>query len=252
MPPKKKPKTPPPPRGDQPRRVQAPQVRGTTRSPDELQARHRAILYAIAGSGAVALIVVVLLIALGGAGTPSGKKVAKLMTAAGCTFSSNKIVVPNGKTHVASLTAKFPWTTSPPDGGPHYPLWAVWGFYTEPVNPRMVVHNEEHGGVILWWGTKTPSATVKQLRDFYNEQTTATFGTPYANFGSRIAITAWTGNANSYQRNGDYGEGHIATCLKWNAATKKAFTAFRNTYRGHGPEGIPLSADEVGMGPPPQ
>jgi hypothetical protein len=244
MPPKKKPKTPTP-----PRRVQAPQVRGNTRPPDDMGARQRTILYAIAGSGLVALVVVVLVVALGGGGTPSGKAVAKAMTAAGCTFSSNKTVVPNGKTHIARLTGKFPWTTSPPDGGPHYPLWAVWGFYTQPVNPRRVVHNEEHGGVIIWWGTKTPQSTVSQLQAFYNEQTTGVLGTPYANFGSRIAITAWTGNSTSYQHNGDFGEGHIAICLNWNAATKHAFEVFRNTYRGHGPEGIPLSADQVGMGP---
>jgi hypothetical protein len=242
MPPQKKPRTPQPPR------VQAPQVRAGSKSPAELEARHRAILYALAGSGVVALIVVVALVAFGG-GTPSGKKVGKLMTAAGCTFSSNKISVPGGKTHIARLTGKFPWATNPPDGGAHYPLWSVWGFYTQPVNPRMVVHNMEHGGVILWWGTQTPQATVSDLKALYDEQTTGVLGTPYANFGSRIAITAWTGNSTTYQHGGDYGQGHIAVCLHWNAATKKAFEAFRDTYRGHGPEGVPLSADAVGMGP---
>jgi hypothetical protein len=29
----------------------------------------------------------------------------------------------------------------------------------------------------------------------------------------------------------------------------KAFESFRKAYRGHGPEGIPLSLDEPGMGP---
>jgi hypothetical protein len=244
MPPQKKPKTPTP-----PRRPQAPQVRGNARTTDDMGARQRMILYAVAGSGFVALVIVVLIVALGGGGTPSGKKVATLMTAAGCTFTSNKIVVPDGKTHIPRLTGKFPWTTSPPDGGPHYPLWAVWGFYTKAVNPRMVVHNEEHGGVIVWWGEKTPQATVSDLKAFYDEQTTGTLGTPYANFGSRIAITAWTGNSSTYQQAGNYGEGHTGTCLSWNAATKKAFEAFRNTYRGHGPEGVPLSADQAGMGP---
>ena len=245
MPPKKKPKTPPP-----PRRVQAPQVRGTTRSPGELEARHRAILYAIAGSGVVALIAVVLLVVVGGGSSaPNDKNVAKLMTAAGCTFSTNKVVVPNGQTHINKLTGDFGWTTSPPDGGPHYPLWAVWGFYTEPVNPRRVVHNQEHGGVIIWWGQKTPQSTIDQLKAFYDEQPDGTFGTPYANFGSRIAITAWTGNPATYRQNGDYGQGHIGTCLSYNAATKKAFEAFRHAYRGHGPEGIPLSADQPGTGP---
>jgi hypothetical protein len=44
-------------------------------------------------------------------------------------------------------------------------------------------------------------------------------------------------------------QGHIAICPNYTAATKKAFEDFRNLYRGHGPEGIPLSADKPGMGP---
>src|SRR5438067_8870322 len=162
MPPKKKPKTPTPPRGGQKGRVQAPQVRGRTRTPQDLEARHRMILYAIAGSGIVALIVVVLLVVLGGGGGPSEQKVAADMNAAGCTFKTVTASVPGGKTHVASLTAKLPWNTNPPSNGQHYPRWAVWGFYNEAVNPRMVVHNEEHGGVVLWWGTKTPKSTVNK------------------------------------------------------------------------------------------
>jgi len=163
-----------------------------------------------------------------------------------------KASVPNGHTHVASLTAKLPWNTSPPSNGQHYPRWAVWGFYSQLVNPRMVVHNEEHGGVILWWGTKTPKSTVGQLRNLYDEQTTGVSGTPYANFGSRVAITAWTGDHTRYTRNGYYGQGHIATCARYDGATAKAFRAFRDAYRGKGPEGIPLSADQAGMGPPTQ
>jgi hypothetical protein len=72
------------------------------------------------------------------------------------------------------------------------------------------------------------------------------FGTPYAALGNKIALTAWTGNPTDYYHNGDYGMGHIAVCSKFD---QKAFDAFRKAYRGQGPEGIPLSADEPGMGP---
>jgi hypothetical protein len=245
VPPKKKPRTPTP-----PRRVQAPQARQQM-APSDLGMRQRAILYGFAGLGVVALVAVVAVFTLGGGGSkaPSDSKVAPLMAAAGCTFHSVKASVPGGKTHIPSLTKKFPWNTNPPSNGQHYPLWAVWGFYADAVNPRMVVHNEEHGGVILWWGQNVPKATIKKLNDFYNEEPTGTFGTPFANFDSKIAITAWTGNPATYQQNGDFGEGHIATCPSYNAKTAKAFEAFRNAYRGHGPEGIPLSADAPGMGP---
>jgi len=245
MPPEKKPKTPHPPRGNQPRKVQAPQVRGGGGGSMD---RQRLILYAIAASGIIALLVVIGLVALGGGGS-NDSNVAKLMTAAGCTFKTVKGSVPNGQTHVNSLTAKLPWNTNPPSNGQHYPRWAVWGFYSQPINPRMVVHNEEHGGVVYWWGTKVPQSTVAKLREIYDEQSTGTFGTPYANFGSKVAITAWTGNPAQYGRNGNYGQGHIAVCPRFDDQTAKAFRAFRDAYRGKGPEGVPLSADEPGIGP---
>jgi hypothetical protein len=248
VPPKKKPRTPPPPT----RRVQAPKQRTDKPAPGDLGLRQRTLLYGFAAAGFVGLIIVVVFAVFGGGSSVKDKNVAGLMKAAGCTFKSVKASVPGGVTHVASLTAKFPWNTNPPSNGQHYPLWAVWGFYTEAVNPRMVVHNEEHGGVIIWWGPKVPQSTVQKLNAFYSEQPTGTFGTPFANFGNRIAITAWTGNPATYQRNGDFGEGHIATCPSFTPATAKAFTAFRDAYRGHGPEGIPLSADAPGQGPPPQ
>jgi len=218
---------------------------------DDLGRKHRNALYGFAGLGAVALVVLVISSVLsGGVKNTPVAKVGPLMKAAGCSFRSVKAYVPKGQgTHVASLTKKLPWNTSPPSNGQHNPAWAVWGFYTRPVNPRLVVHNEEHGGVILWWGTQVPKATIAELRAFYNEKPDGSFGTPYANFGSKIAITAWTGDAGLYQRDGYYGEGHVAICAHYDAATKAAFEMFRDAYRGHGPQGISLALDNPGMGP---
>lgn len=239
---KKKPRTPTPPR------VQAPQQR---KEPGlDLGMKHRAVLYAVSASGIVALVAVVLFITLGGSGgTSKLKQVASLMTAANCSFKTVTASVPGGQTHVNSLTKVLPWNTSPPSNGQHYPEWAVWGFYTTAVNPRMVVHNEEHGGVILWWGSQVPQSTVTALRKFYDASPGGMVGTPYPSLEGKVAISAWTGNPVTYQRNGDFGQGHLAICPSYGAATQKAFVAFRNVYRGHGPEGIPLSADQPGMGP---
>ena len=208
--------------------------------------RGRKMLYGVSALGIVVLVVAVLLIALGGGGT-SAAAVAKDMSAAGCTYKTvNAYVPPGGHTHVNSLTAKLPWNTSPPSNGQHYPEWDVWGFWTQVQNPRRVVHNEEHGGVILWWGSKVTAATIAKLRAFYVQQPEAVLGTPYPSLGSKIAITAWTGNPNDYQRNGYYGFGHVAICSTWTPAVSKAFVTFRNVYRGKGPEGIPLCDDAAG------
>jgi hypothetical protein len=245
---KKKPKTPTPPRP-----VQAPRRRDDSKGPAlDFGLGHRNALYLFSAAGIVALIVVVLIVALGGGGggKTNDAKVASAMTAAGCTFKTVKAYVPPGQgTHVNSLTKKLPWNTNPPSNGQHYPLWAVWGFWTDAINPRQVVHNEEHGGVILWWGSDVPQSTVEALKSFYDKQPDGTFGTKYPELGSKIAVTAWTGDPNRYQRNNYYGFGHIGVCPTWNAKVETAFTAFRDTYRGKGPEGIPLSQDNPGMGP---
>jgi hypothetical protein len=242
---------------DPPRRVQAPKQRqspGRTWGTD----RTKAIMYGAAGVVAV-VVAVVLVVALtggksGGASPGNDKAVAAAMVAAGCTFQSKAVLPPlPGHRHpsgfhqdVPTLTTKVKWSTFPPSGGSHYGVWAVWGFYKEPVNPRMVVHNEEHGGVIIWWGPKVPAATVSKLQAFYLDDTTGMFGTPIAGLGNKIALTAWTGDPQRYYRDDYYGVGKIAVCPRFD---QKAFAAFRDAYRGRGPEGTPLSADQEGMGP---
>ena len=100
--------------------------------------------------------------------------------------------------------------------------------------------------MIIWWGPKVSQATIAKLQAFYNEQPIAVFGTPYASLGDKIALTAWTGNPATYYKS-SYGMGHIAICPSYNA---KAFTTFRDAYRGEGPEGIPpVPYRRAGPGP---
>ena len=169
----------------------------------------------------------------------SDASVRKAMTAAGCTFVSKAPLppkpdfrqLPPGR---ADAHDQGQMEHVPPSGGSHYPLWAVWGFYTQPVNPRQVVHNLEHGGVVLWWGPDVPGSTISELRSFYNASPTGMFGTPIAGLGNKVAISAWTGDPARYYRNGYHGIGHLAVCPGFD---KQAFTTFRDAYRGHGPGG---------------
>jgi hypothetical protein len=214
---KKKPRTPPP-----PRRVQAPQTRtGPSRSAkapvaDDMGRRQRAILYAVAGSGVVALVVVVLLIVL--VGGSSNKSAAKTLAAAGCSY---KHLPAQPRTpHYTTLnpTPKPSWNSYPPSSGRHFYQWVLWGDYTEPVPLIKEVHNLEHGGMIIQYGSKVPKADIQKINAFWQKDPTAMLVAPLPNLGNKIAMTAWT---------------NWAECTSFN---QKAFKAFQSAFRFHAPE----------------
>ncbi len=224
MPPQKKPKTPPP-----PRRVQAPQKRAGEHAPAELEARHRTLLYAIAGSGVVALVVVIALVAIGGGGGGT-KAAAEVITAAGCQFK-HYAEQPRSP-HYTSPTPNPPpnWNSFPPTSGRHFGQWILWGDYTEPQPLIKSVHNLEHGGVIIQYGNKVSKADVAKIDGFWQSDPNAMLVAPLPKLGDKIALTAWT---------------QWAECTHFN---QKAFAKFRSTFRYHAPESsvFPKSALEPG------
>ena len=211
-------------------------------------------LMLFAGAGLVALGAVIFVVILTSkhSGKATDASVASAMKAAGCTYQDVTITIPKGQgTHIPTLETKVKWLTYPPAGGQHYGQWAVWNFYRDPVAPKMVVHNEEHGGVILWWGQNVPSSEIDKINAFYTSSPNSMLGTPAApvdgkSLGSKVAITAWTGDPSKYGRNGYHGFGHVAVCPTFDEG---AFKKFRDAYRGKGPEGIPTSANNPGEGP---
>lgn len=247
----KKVRTPPPrPRQQGPRRRE-PGRRGTYR-PVGLDRRG---LLAGVGTGLLVGVVILVVVLTRGGGAYAepalSNQAASTIRAAGCTFRTAPPLAPTHGDHPSAFhedapkpTSKVKWSTFPPSAGGHYQSPAVWGFYRQPVPPALVVHNEEHGGVIIWWGDKVPSSTVEQLQKFYDESPVSMLGTPIAGLGDKVALTAWTGKPSRYYDNGYYGFGHLMTCGAFN---EKAFAAFRNTFRGKGPEGTPMSANQPGQ-----
>jgi hypothetical protein len=231
-------KTPAPPK----RPVQAPKRRTAT---NKSSAGDRRMLFGILGASAVVLVVAaVAFLTLGGSSASGDAGVASAMKAAGCTFKTVKAkTVKPGVVHVQEGTP-VKYNTFPPSAGSHYPTPAIWDFYTTPVEPRLLVHNQEHGGVILWWGDKVPKTTVDKIHDFYNSSPVSMVGSPLKTLGSKVAITAWTGDPAKYGSDPNYyGFGHVAVCPTFNAG---AFKKFRDTYRGHGPEGISMGTNQPG------
>src|SRR3970282_1061169 len=131
-------------------RVKAPTKR-TTVDP-EASARKRRMLLVVGGAGivliAVGALVGVLGILGGGVG---GESVRAGLVAAAYTLQ----VEPAGPAEhsVTDPSGTFDkWNTDPPTNGPHYGEAAIFGAYREPLEQARVVHNLEHGGVLLQAG----------------------------------------------------------------------------------------------------
>ena len=150
--------------------------------------------------------------------------------------------------HISSFSESVKYSTYPPVSGSHYVQPAIWGNYTQAVDPRQAVHNEEHGGIVIWLGPGVSSAERRQISDFYDESPNAMLVTPiddsskgivypkHAQPDSKVYLTSWTANI----ENGNVANGQqvIASCPKFD---EKAFTAFRDEFRGKGPERYPVS-----------
>ncbi len=240
----KKSRTPPP-----PRKVQAPKRRVEARTPDERRKFYIVIGVAAAGLIALAVVLAVVLTAGGGgggAGGGSGGGVAAAMRKAGCTFQETPAT--RAGLHIESVTAKVKYDTYPPVSGYHYGRPAIWGNYNQPVDPRLAVHNEEHGGLIVWYGPRVSPEQRQKISDFYDESPDAMLVTPLENstpgitfpphrpLGDRIALSAWVSGGK-----GD--KNVISVCPR---VSLDAFRKFRDAFRGLGPERIPVSSNKPG------
>ncbi len=99
--------------------------------------------------------------------------------------------------HVADGTP-VQYSTNPPTSGPHWAQAATWGIYnsTPPADERLV-HNLEHGGVIISYDpAQVDAQTVEQLKELTRDlrrERTCLILTPRPGIqdGKPIALTAW-------------------------------------------------------------
>ena len=210
--------------------------------------RARWLLYGAAIAGPLALAIVLGFIFVGGGGNndvPSGKQ----SLGAGCTLKKYPLL--NG-THVSSFASKVKWNSWPPTSGPHYFSPAPFNFYEETINPRITLHNLEHGGIDIFYGSGVPSSEIDQLRTFWHNSPNAiliapmpkldkdiTVPKPVPDYTNKIVAAAWTSKpySNSTSRKGQQGNGYLLVCSRFDEAT---FKAFRDIHRGKGPERFPV------------
>ena len=246
---KKKPKTPPPPRA----RPGAEAARRTSRASRRRPGRrHRTMLYGVAGIGVVGADRRRRCSSRSAAASSAARRASPpLMTTAGCNFKTVAAYVPPGQgVHVASLTKKLPWNTDPPSNGQHYPALGGLGLLHRAGQPE---HGRAQRGARRrdpLVGDEGPGADRRPAARLLRraDRRLVRHAVPEARQQGRDQrVDRRPGEVRQEQLLRP-GPPRDLPALR-RARRKKAFEAFRNAYRGHGPEGIPLSLAKPGMGP---
>jgi hypothetical protein len=178
---------------------------------------------------AAASVTVVAAVAAGVSGAPAA-------TAAGAC--SVRALPGQPVKHTRNIDLKPKYNSFPPTTGTHYYLPAKFNIYTFPIPQLAVVHNLEHGGIAVQYGSKVPAETVAKIRDWYLGDSNALLVAPLPELGKRIALTAW--NAPPYRtRPPNPGRGYVSMCTAFDA---EAFTDFVERHRYKGGERFPPTA----------
>ncbi|MBI3913695.1 MAG: DUF3105 domain-containing protein [Chloroflexi bacterium] len=140
----------------------------------------------------------------------------------GATCSNVFFFEEQGLEHVLPNQAHPPYNSNPPTSGWHWAQPQEWGIYSTPQVQEQIVHNLEHGGIVIQYQNLTP-AQVQQLiaivkSDSHHMLLAPNPGLP-ANV--KIAITAWT---------------ILQTC---SAVDETVIREFIDLFRDQGPETVP-------------
>ena len=125
--------------------------------------------------------------------------------------------------HLASLSAKPKYNSFPPTSGPHYFRPATWDIYTKELPQVQLVHNLEHGGIVVQYGSGVPPATVAKLTSWYMAHSNGLVVAPLGKLASKIALTAWNAPPYGSTKTADPGHGYLALCTKFDQPTFDAF-----------------------------
>lgn len=171
------------------------------------------------GIALVVVIVVVALVLRDRQGTDQGP-IGVAASRAGCT--DVETFDEQGRDHVDAGTP-VEYETTPPTSGPHWPPDQVAdpGFYTAPVEAERLVHNMEHGQLIIWYDPAAPAAVRDDIEAFVEDNPVAFVATPYDQVPEgNFSITAWTASM---------------SCQQFSEA---ALADFRERFQGRGPENV--------------
>ena len=127
-----------------------------------------------------------------------------------------------GNEHVAEGTEVEDYNSDPPTSGPHYARPADPGFFSTAPPAEQLVHNLEHGQIVIHFAPDAPEETITSLQELLRDDPVSVLLVPNEDLGgtSEIILTAWT----ALQRCEGFSDADI--------------DAFRAEFQGKGPENV--------------
>jgi hypothetical protein len=141
-------------------------------------------------------------------------------SAAGCTEDTKHEI--EGHNHVATGT-QVDYKTDPPTSGDHWPPGeqADPGFYSTPLDEERLVHNLEHGQIVIWYKTSASEEVKDKMEQVAGQDDVALIVVPYDFDGpGEYALTAW---------------GYSQLC---EIPSQTVIDDFRRAHQGKGPEAV--------------
>ncbi len=210
------------------------------------QARKRLVGYGTAGVLVLAAVVVGVVLLAGGSSSgastsmlPDGGSVPKqsqfdITAAAKAANCELRAVKAQGVAdHTQDPKEKIKYNSNPPTNGRHFIVPADDGAYSEAPTDEQLVHNLEHGRVIIWFKPSLPKSERADLKALFDEDTYQMLLVPRANMPYQVAASAWNGEP------APSGIGRLLTCDRTSDGMWDALRAFRDEHRSNGPEPIP-------------
>ena len=140
-----------------------------------------------------------------------------------------------GQQHIAVGEPHAPYNSSPPTSGPHYESPAQPNFYPAELPTEQVVHNLEHGQIVIWYAPNVSDDVKSEIEDYVERENDKAARTPDPRSGENqleplialpfagvedgaYSMTSWT---------------RLQTCDQFSSA---AVDEYREMFQSLGPE----------------
>ncbi len=199
-----------------------PTRRERARMQQERRERAQRSRYILLAAGVIAAAALVVLALVGGGIINPAAPAAPVAASAGSATCSAVQTFPTlSRDHIQPNEPHPPYSSNPPTSGWHWENPQDWGIYTTPQVQEQLVHNLEHGGIVIQYNNLS-AGEVLQLTALVNRDHYHMILAPYPGLtDTKVALTAWD---------------HLQKCT---GVDPNAIQAFTGSFRDKGPELVP-------------